>query len=75
MSPPGPFQPADAVITNGKTPRRCVWGSLIAILTKHIHCIHMLATNHRWDPEDTVINELSVRLMQIVIASCLCFVG
>lgn len=59
------FQSADAVTTNGKTPRRLVWGSLL--LTKHIHCIHMLSANHLWDPEDTVINELSVRLMQMAL--------
>lgn len=63
MSPPGPYQPADAVTTNGKSPRRGVGGSLMAVLTKHIHCTHMLAANHLWDPEDTVITELSVRLM------------
>lgn len=49
-----------------------VWeGSPVALLTKHIHCIHMLAANHLWDPEDTVINELSVRLMQMVLLAAL----
>lgn len=57
------FQPADAVTANGKTPRGHVCGSLI--LTQPIHCIHMLAANHLWDQEGTVINELSVRLMQM----------
>lgn len=50
-----------------ETPRRYARGNLIAVLTKHSHCIHMLAANHLWDPEDTVINELSVRLMQMVL--------
>lgn len=59
------FQPADAVTTNGEAPRRNVCGSLI--LAKHIHCIHMLAANHLWDPEGRVINELSVRLMQMAL--------
>lgn len=42
-------------------------GSLIAVLTKHSHCVHVLTANRLWDPEDTVINELSVRLMQMVL--------